>query len=96
MNCECCGYHFRIGETPNWQNEVFPDTALCGECDYQFSAGNRKMLIKGANVDGEQLYWSNEDGWVDRLSATVFDADEVVGRLKLVEQSGLEFFALEK
>lgn len=23
--------------------------------------------------DDERLYWSNDDGWVDRTSATVFD-----------------------
>lgn len=27
-------------------------------------------------LDNEQLYWSNEDGWVDRASATVFSEPE--------------------
>lgn len=26
--------------------------------------------------DDEPLYWSNDDGWVDLSSATVFTADE--------------------
>jgi len=36
-------------------------------------------------LDGERLYWSNEDGWVDRASASTYSApsdilpDEAVG-----------------
>ncbi len=27
--------------------------------------------------DEVQLYWSNDDGWVDRSNATVFTADDI-------------------
>lgn len=34
------------------------------------------FVVKGPVDDGEQLYWSNEDGWVSRESATRFSQEE--------------------
>jgi hypothetical protein len=36
-----------------------------------------KFVIAGPTDDGIRLYWSNEDGWVDRYSATTFDDESV-------------------
>lgn len=37
---------------------------------------SKNYIIKGPNVEGEQLYWSNEGGWWDRSEATVFSDNE--------------------
>lgn len=39
---------------------------------------NKPFLIRGqwCEIDGEYLYWSNVDGWVNRASATVFYSTE--------------------
>ncbi len=34
-------------------------------------------------LSGEALCWNNEDGWVDRASATLFEIDEVSGYLPI-------------
>lgn len=43
----------------------------------------RAFIIAGPldPLDGERLYWSNDDGWVDRLSATTFT--DTVGYLPI-------------
>lgn len=33
-------------------------------------------IIRGPIIDGQVLYWSNQDGWVNRSSATVFTQEE--------------------
>lgn len=35
------------------------------------------FVIAGPVEDGKLLYWSNEDGWVDRYSATIFYDESV-------------------
>lgn len=42
-------------------------------------SSNTKWLLVGdeVNEDGSWLYWSNEDGWVDRDSATIFTTEEM-------------------
>ena len=43
-----------------------------------------KWVIKGYIDNGEQLYWSNDDGWVDRALATTFsDSERYAFRLPL-------------
>jgi len=42
------------------------------------NAGWRIVLKGEKGEDGETLYWSNDDGWVDKDSATLFDNDERV------------------
>jgi hypothetical protein len=34
------------------------------------------ILLDPEQYNDEPLYWNNEDGWVDWLSATVFTPDE--------------------
>jgi len=47
-----------------------------------FHHGNRldagwRIVLKGEKgAEGETLYWSNDDGWVDKDSATLFSNDE--------------------
>ena len=42
--------------------------------------GYEQLKIQGPTDDGEILYWSNEDGWVDFESTSVFSLcfDEIV------------------
>lgn len=40
------------------------------------------FVIRGEDKNGMVFYWSNDDGWVDRESATEFYADEP-GKLNL-------------
>jgi len=44
-----------------------------GNC---LTAGWRIVLKGEKGNDGETLYWSNDDGWVDKSSATLFDNAE--------------------
>jgi hypothetical protein len=41
-------------------------------------------IYGGRDDDGERLYWSNQDGWVDSSSADLFSVEEMeVVRLPL-------------
>ena len=35
------------------------------------------LVISGPTEDGELLFWSNEDGWVGKDTATQFTYDEI-------------------
>lgn len=56
------------------------DATFCDDCGgettLRFAA---KFVLIGNELgdDGEWLYWSNTDGWVDRESATVFSEAEM-------------------
>lgn len=51
-----------------------------------------RLLIKGPTCpsDGEDLYWCNQQGWVDRGSAERFDVDHALRGLYLHEATALE------
>lgn len=48
----------------------------------------RRFVLREVGGD-EPLYWSNEDGWVDLTTATVFREDEfpvsMIGEFDVVE-----------
>jgi hypothetical protein len=47
---------------------------------YPFIKGktmSKNCIIKSTDCDGSELYWSNEDGWVDKESATIFSEEEL-------------------
>lgn len=46
-----------------------------------FAAADKGYLIKGPKDGDEQLYWSNDMGWVDKNSATRFSKEDVQGYL---------------
>jgi len=51
----------------------------CGQCAaYHIEPDDTIHAIQGAKVDGEQLYWSNQDGWVSFESATLFGGKQNV------------------
>jgi hypothetical protein len=35
-----------------------------------------KSIVERDDITNQPLYWSNEDGWVDKGSATVFSKEE--------------------
>lgn len=50
-----------------------------------------KFIIFGPDDSEEKLYWSNEDGWVDKESATIFNIQELTEILLPLETIGIEF-----
>tara|TARA_B100001057_G_scaffold335786_1_gene336504 strand:- start:260 stop:769 length:510 start_codon:yes stop_codon:yes gene_type:complete len=40
------------------------------------TAGWRIVMVGEKGIEGETLYWSNDEGWVGRESATLFTNDE--------------------
>lgn len=46
-------------------------------------------------LSGEALCWNNEDGWVDRASATLFEIDEMNANAHLIAAAPAMYEALK-